>query len=416
MLPFCYRKGKLYCEEIRVEDIARKVGTPFYLYSQSSMTSRFRAFDDAFRTYPHLTCYAVKANSNLAILSLFRALGAGFDVVSKGELMRAFHAGMDPGKIIFSGVGKTEDEIDLALHRGILQFNVESAAELVMLEARARTSGNVAPIALRINPDVDPGTHPYIATGGRSHKFGIPSEEALDLYSRARCSPHLRITGVGCHIGSQVTSLGPFVREVRHLKEIFLALRASGIGVRNLDMGGGLGIVYHEETPPEPREYARAILNALKGVDCMLVLEPGRVIAGNSGILVTRVTLTKRSGAKDFVVVDAGMSDLLRPSLYGSYHRIQPLTRTRRRSLRVDVVGPICESGDFFAHARSMQRVKAGEMLAVMSAGAYGFVLASNYNSRLRPAEVLVRGRRVKVIRCRERFQNLIRDESSTPL
>lgn len=416
MLPFCYRKGKLFCEDVQVEDIARKVGTPFYLYSQSSLASRFRVFDDAFRTLPHLTCYAVKANSNLAILSLFRSLGAGFDVVSEGELMRSFRAGMDPEKIIFSGVGKTEDELDLALHRGILQFNVESAAELLMLEARAHTSGKVAPFAIRVNPDVDPGTHPYIATGGRHHKFGIPSEQALDLYSRARLSPHLRITGVGCHIGSQITSLGPFIREVRLLRKIFLALRASGIGVLNLDLGGGLGIVYHEETPPEPREYAEAILNALKGVECRLILEPGRVIVGNSGILVTRVTLTKRSGAKVFVVVDAGMNDLLRPTLYGSYHRIQPLTQTRRRSLRADVVGPICESGDFFALARSMQRVEAGEMLAIMSAGAYGFVLASNYNSRLRPAEVLVRGRRMKVIRRRERFQDLIRDESLTPL
>jgi len=414
--PFGYKNGKLFCEDVPVAELARRTGTPFYLYSQSAFDQQFRAFDEAFAPQPHLTCYAVKANSNLAILSLFRTLGAGFDVVSVGELRRALAAGADPKKIIFSGVGKTEDEIDFGLSRGILQFNVESAAEIKMLEARAQALGKTANFALRVNPGVDSGTHPYIATGSRHHKFGISIEDSIEIYRRARRSSHLRITGTACHIGSQITSIEPFLTALRRLRGIFLDLRAQGVDVQHLDLGGGLGIVYHDEEPPCPGDYARAVLALVRDLDCTLVLEPGRVIVGNAGVLITRVVLTKQMGRKNFIVVDAGMSDLMRPSLYGSYHGIQAVALTRRGKWKADVVGPICESGDFFAHDREMPIVKAKELLAVMSAGAYGFALSSNYNTRSRPAEVLVCGRRAKVIRTRDRFQDLIRGESDKPL
>jgi diaminopimelate decarboxylase len=414
--PFCYKSGKLFCEDVPVAEIARKVGTPFYLYSQSALELQFRAFDQAFASLPHLTCYAIKANSNLAILSLFRKLGAGFDVVSRGELMRALAVGADPKKIVFSGVGKTQDEIDLGLRRGILQFNVESVAELRMLEARAQALEKVADFALRVNPDVDSRTHPYIATGARYHKFGIPIERALEIYRSAKQSRCLRIAGVGCHIGSQITSIEPFIAAVRRLKEIFLRLRMEGVNVRHLDLGGGLGIVYKDETPPSPREYARAVLTVLGNLNCTLLLEPGRVIVGNAGTLITRVVRTKEMSNKNFIVVDAGMSDLMRPSLYAAYHGIQAVTRNRRRSWTADVVGPLCESGDFLALDRKLPIVRADELLAIMGSGAYCFALSSNYNSRVRPAEVMVRGRRVKVIRRRERFQDLVRGETLRPL
>ena len=415
MEPFHYKNRQLVCEDVPVAEIARKSGTPFYLYSQTALEHQWRAFDDAFAGVPHLTCYAVKANSNLALLSLFRALGAGFDVVSKGELLRALAAGSDPKKIVFSGVGKTSDEIDLGLRRGILQFNVESAAELAMLEARARTLGRVADIALRVNPDVDSRTHPSISTGEAHHKFGVAAEDAMRLYRRAHNSRHLQVTGLSCHIGSQITSIEPFLTALSRLKALLHCLREEGIRPRHLDLGGGLGIVYSDERPPQPGEYARELSAMVHDLDCSLILEPGRVIVGNAGILVTRVILTKQNGGKNFVVVDAGMSDLMRPSLYGSHHGIQAVAGGRRRAWKADVVGPICESGDYFARDRELPVVKAGELLAIMSAGAYGFVLSSNYNTRPRPAEILVRGRRFKTIRRRERFQDLTRLESQKP-
>jgi len=414
--PFWYKKREMYCEDVPVADIVRRCGTPLYLYSQSALVRQYRIFDTSFAPVPHLTCYAVKANSNLAILSLFRALGSGFDVVSGGELMRAFAAGMDPKRIIFSGVGKTADEIDLGLRRGILQFNIESAAELGMVAARARALDKVADIALRVNPDVDSRTHPYISTGAREHKFGIAFDQALPIYRRARRSRHLRITGVACHIGSQITYLEPFLSALERLKEIIRCLRAEGISIRNLDLGGGLGIVYDDEVPPDPAAYARAVIAAVRDLDCRLLLEPGRVLAGNAGILVTRVIVTKQNGSRNFVVVDAGMNDLLRPSLYGAHHRVQAVTLTRRAGWKADLVGPICESGDFLARDRHMTRVQPNELLAIMSAGAYGFVLSSNYNTRARAAEVLVRGGRIKIIRRRERFPELIRGEALRPL
>lgn len=415
-MHFHYRRRQLFCEEVPVAEIARRVGTPFYLYSQSALERQFQAFDHAFDAVPHLTCYAVKANSNLAVLTLFRALGAGFDTVSKGEMLRALTAGADPQKIVFSGVGKTQDEIDLGLQRGILQFNVESAAELRQLEGRAQALGKTAPVALRINPGIDARTHPYIATGLRRHKFGIPAADALAIYGHARRSRHFRIMGVACHIGSQITSIDPFLAALRRMRAIVSRLRAQGIEVRHLDLGGGLGIVYDNEEPPLPGDYARAVLPVLQSLDCRLILEPGRVIVGNAGILVTQVVRTKGTARKNFVVVDAGMNDLLRPTLYGAYHDIRAVAATRRFCWKADVVGPICESADFFARGRHMPVVKEGELLAIMSAGAYGFVFSSNYNSRMRPPEVLVRAGRIKVIRKRERFPDLTRGESLKPL
>jgi len=413
---FTYKGGFLHCEDASVAEIARRVGTPFYLYSQTALEGAFREFDQAFAAVPHLTCYAVKANANMAILSLFRRLGAGFDIVSGGELLRAVAAGADPQKVVFSGVGKTVEEIDLGLRRGILQFNVESAAEMQMIEGRARALGRTANVAVRVNPDVVPGTHPYIATGTSRHKFGVSVEEALAICRRTRKSRRLKITGISCHIGSQITSITPFVLTWKRLKKICLALRSEGMDIRHLDIGGGLGIMYRDEVPPHPREFAREVIAAVGDLGCNLILEPGRVIAGNAGILVARVILTKKNHERNFVVVDAGMSDLLRPSLYGAYHSIQAVTTRRRGSWVADVVGPICETGDYLALDREIPVVKTGEWLAVMSAGAYGFVLASNYNSRPRAAEVMVRGSRYKLIRRREHYLDLIRGESHRPL
>jgi diaminopimelate decarboxylase len=413
---FWYNKNKLYCEDVPVADVAKKVGTPFYLYSQSTLERHYRTFDLAFGLVPHLTCYAVKANSNLAILSLFRRLGSGFDIVSGGELQRALRAGADPQKIVFSGVGKTEDEIDLALHTGILQFNVESAAELDVLDARASATGKTARIALRVNPNVDPKTHPYIATGLRQHKFGVPIEAAPELYRKAGRSQHLQITGIGFHIGSQITRVEPFIEALTRLKEMVATLRETGLNIEYLDLGGGLGITYNDEVPPHPDDYGKAVLEVVRDMGCTVLLEPGRVIVGNAGILVTKILFTKKNGGKTFVIVDAGMNDLMRPSLYGSYHAIQPETLRGKGRCTADIVGPICESGDFLARDRDMPIVRPKDLLAIMSSGAYGFVLSSNYNSRPRAPEVLVRGKRIKVIRKRETFKDLVRGETLNPL
>ncbi len=416
MHHYWYNKNKLYCEDVPVAEVARKVGTPFYLYSQSTLERHFKTFDMAFGVLPHLTCYAVKANSNLAILSLFRRLGAGFDIVSGGELQRALKAGADPRKIVFSGVGKTPDEIDLGLQHDILQFNIESAAELRILEARAKSKRKTARVAFRVNPNVDPKTHPYIATGLRQHKFGISIESAPEIYRRASRSANLKVTGIGFHIGSQITRVEPFIDALDRLKDIVVAMRSDGMDIHYLDLGGGLGITYNDEAPPNPDDYGKAVLEVIKDLECTLLLEPGRVIVGNAGILVTRVLLTKQNDGRNFVIVDAGMNDLIRPSLYGSYHGIQPETLTGRGRWTADVVGPVCESGDFLARDRDMPKVKPKDLLAVMSAGAYGFVLSSNYNSRPRIPEVLVYGKKVKVIRKRETFNDLVRSESMSPL
>ena len=411
MHHFLYRDGRLFCEDVPIETIAQQVGTPFYCYSHATLSRHFRAFDTAFTGVDHLTCFSVKSCSNVAILRLFAKLGAGMDIVSGGELHRALKAGVPPDKVVFSGVGKTAEEIGYALEQGILMFNLESAQELLAVNESAGRLGRRAPVAIRVNPDVDARTHPYIATGLKHHKFGIDVEAAVAEYVRARDLPHLDVVGVGCHIGSQLTEVSPFMDAVKRLKVLIARLRSHGVEIRYLDLGGGLGITYRDEEPPQPGEYAQVLMAEMDGLDCRLIFEPGRVIVGNAGILVTRVLYLKEGPAKQFVIVDAGMNDLIRPSLYGSYHQLQPVVDRQRPKIRADVVGPICESGDFLARDRNLPHVEQGEMLAVMSAGAYGFSMSSNYNSRPRPAEVLVRGDRFEVIRSRETLDDLLRGE-----
>lgn len=412
MHHFHYQEGELHCEGVPVRRIAARVGTPFYLYSHATLSHHYRVFDAAFAGFPHIICFAVKSNSNLAILRLLISLGAGADIVSGGELYRALKAGVDPGKVVYSGVGKRPEEIRLALKTGILLFNLESSQEL---EAIARIAGRLkkkAPIALRINPDIDPQTHPYISTGLKKNKFGINIEGALKDYRRARDLPHLEVMGVACHIGSQITEVGPFVEALERLQELIQRLAREDIRIRYLDLGGGLGIRYDQEEPPHPYEYGEKIVEKLKSLDCTLILEPGRVLVGNAGILVTRVLYTKESEVKHFIVVDAGMNDLARPSLYGSYHALWPVVEGRRPQVKASLVGPICESGDFLAKDRRMPAFQPGELLAVMSAGAYGFSMSSNYNSRPRVAEILVKDNDFYVIRKRETYRELLWGES----
>ena len=408
---FQYRDHALFCEEIPVEQIAREVGTPFYLYSHRTLRHHFRVFDSAFEEIPHIVCFSAKSNPNTSILRLFAREGGGIDIVSGGELYRALKAGVDPGKVVYSGVGKRDDEIDYALKTGILMFNVESVQELESINRRAEMMGVRAGVGLRVNPDVDPQTHPHISTGLKENKFGIDIEAAITAYRNADALKHLDIKGVSCHIGSQVTKVSPFIDALKRLKELIRQLRSEGISVRYLDLGGGLGITYDRETPPQPSEYARAIIDASRDLDCTFIFEPGRVIVGNAGILVTRVLYTKENEGKRFLIVDAGMNDLIRPSLYGSYHQILPVIQRYRKEMVADVVGPICESGDFLAKERRIPAPDRGEILAVMSAGAYGFAMSSNYNSRPRVPEILVRDDCWDVIRQRESYEDLIHGE-----
>ena len=412
MHDFQYRGDSLFCEEVPISDIAADVGTPFYLYSRRTLENHFRAFDSAFAKTEHLICFSAKANSNLAVLRIFSRLGGGIDVVSGGEIYRAVQAGVKPEKIVYSGVGKRPDEIEYALKQPILMFNIESSQELLAIDQIAGRLGAKAPVSLRVNPDVDPKTHPYISTGLKKNKFGINIQKSLDDYILASTLQNTEVIGVSCHIGSQLTEVGPFVEAVQRIKELVAKLRSAGIRIRYVDLGGGLGITYNQEEPPHPREYAEALMKELPGLDCTLILEPGRVIVGNAGILVTRVLYTKEGGEKNFVIVDAAMNDLIRPSLYGSYQRIQPVHRKDRIETTVDVVGPICESGDFLAKDRKIPKVEPGELLAVMSAGAYGFTMSSNYNSRPRVAEVMADKNRFGVVRKREEYEDLIRGES----
>ncbi len=407
---FQHKDGILYCEEVPVEEIAREVETPFYLYSYRTLVRHFQAFDAAFSKVPHVICYSAKANSNVAVLRTFINLGSGVDVVSGGELFRALHAGADPAKIVYSGVGKREDEIRYALQEGILMFNVESYQEIHHINGIASTMGIQAPIALRVNPDIDPKTHPYIATGIKEAKFGIAIDQAVAWYQEAKELPHLAIRGVSCHLGSQLTEIGPFVEALKLVKELVQKLRAEGIEMEYIDLGGGLGITYHQEEPPHPQEYADAIMAEARDLPCTFIFEPGRVIVGNAGILVARVLYTKE-GKKNFVVVDAAMNDLVRPTLYGSYQEIVPVRENKRGEMVADMVGPICESGDFLARDRLMPRLEPGDLVAVMSAGAYGFVMSSNYNSRPRVPEVLVKDNAFHLIREREQYADLIRGE-----
>ncbi|MBI4746593.1 MAG: diaminopimelate decarboxylase [Deltaproteobacteria bacterium] len=411
MHHFQYKGNDLYCEDMAVEKIAKEVGTPFYLYSKETLEHHFKVFDKAFLDVPHITCYAVKANSNIAILDIFGSLGSGADIVSGGELFRALRAGMSPDRIVYSGVGKKIEEIDFALKSNILMFNIESSQELEVINQRTEKLGKKARISIRINPDVDPKTHPYISTGLKKSKFGIDIKKALNEYRRSRELKNIEVVGVDCHIGSQITEIGPFRDAVRKIREIVVTLASEGFAIKYLDLGGGLGIPYHVEEPPQPDEYARTIIEEVRGLGCTLILEPGRLLVGNAGILVTKVLYTKDGEEKSFVIVDAGMNDLIRPSIYGSFHFIQPVKKEERKNAMVDVVGPVCESGDFLASARQMPEARPGELLAVMSAGAYGFAMSSNYNSRPRVAEVLVQGDRYYIIRKRETFEDLIRLE-----
>jgi diaminopimelate decarboxylase len=413
MHDFQYKNGELYCEDVPVKNVAQRVGTPFYLYSSNTLAMHFRAFDSAFAGVPRLICYALKSNSNSAILRLLGREGAGADIVSGGELFRALRAGIDPKKIVYAGVGKRKDEIEYALKIGILMFNVESGDELHALDEAAGEMRSTARIALRVNPNIDPKTHAYISTGLKENKFGIPIERALEYYHMARSLPHVEVVGVHHHIGSQITEVQPFVDALEKVVAFVKELKSAGMRIRYIDIGGGLGITYKDETPPHPKELAQAIQPLLKESGCTLVLEPGRAIVGNAGILVTSVLYHKNSGEKKFVIVDAGMNDLIRPSLYEAYHEIKPVVLQSPKPEQgvVDVVGPICESGDFLAKDRELPLVQRGDLLAVMSSGAYGFSMSSNYNSRLRIAEAMVRGSEYFIVRERETFNDLIKGE-----
>ncbi len=412
MNHFHYQNNELYCEDVPVLSIAAKVGTPFYVYSHATLKKHFGAFDGAFSDMKHLTCYSMKSNSNMALLALFARRGGGVDIVSGGELYRALKAGVSPDRIVFSGVGKSRSDLEYAVSSEILMFNVESPQELLKLNQVALSLGQTARISIRVNPDVDPKTHPYISTGLKENKFGIGVEEALVQYQKAATLDGLEVVGVSCHIGSQLTQTSPFVDALKKLKELIAKLNDMNISIRYLDLGGGLGITYDNEAPPDPGEYARDIKSELASSDLTLILEPGRVIVGNAGVLITKVLYTKSSHEKNFFVVDAGMNDLMRPSLYGAYHGIQAVKQTPGEKVKADIVGPICESGDFLAKERFVDPLTPEDLIAVMSAGAYGFSMSSTYNSRPRVCEVMVKGDRYDIIRQRETFEDLVRGES----
>lgn len=403
---FQYRDGALCVEQVPLADIAAQFGTPCYVYSRAALTDGYRQFSNALQGREHLVCYAVKANSNLAILNVFARLGAGFDIVSGGELQRVLAAGGDAGKVVFSGVGKSVAEMRLALEAGILCFNVESAAELDRLNEVAGAMGKVAPVSLRVNPDVDAKTHPYISTGLKQNKFGVAYTEAIALYRKAAALPHLHVTGVDCHIGSQLTETSPFIAAVEKVLALVDALANEGIHLEHIDLGGGLGIRYNDETPPAIADYAAALLDALKGRSEKLILEPGRVLVGNAGALLTRVEYLKPGEEKNFAIVDAAMNDLMRPALYDAWHDIVPVRERDGEPRSYNIVGPVCESGDFLGHDRALTLAE-GDLLAICSAGAYGMTMSSNYNTRPRAAEVMVEGAKVHEIRLREQVQDL---------
>jgi len=411
MHQFHYKGKELYCEELPIRSIAEKVGTPFYLYSAGTLQNHFKVLNNAFQGISHLIAFAVKANSNIAVLRLFAQQGGGADIVSAGELFRAKKAGIPPSRMVFAGVGKTRDEIADALRAGILMFNVESSQELIQIHEVAKEEGKKAPVALRVNPNINPKTHPYISTGLKKNKFGFAIDQAVEEYRLAKGLDHLDIVGVHCHIGSQLTEVQPFVDALKKVLKLVRQLKKEGIPIEYLDMGGGLGISYQGETPPTPKELAKEVLPLLKGEPYTLVLEPGRVLVGNAGILVTKVLYLKEGPKKRFAIVDAAMNDLLRPTLYEAYHEILPVIKTRIKPITVDVVGPICETGDFLAQNRKINAYRPGDLLAVMSAGAYGFTMSSNYNARPRVPEILVYQDQCHIIRQRETFEDLIKGE-----
>jgi diaminopimelate decarboxylase len=412
-MAYSYEGDTLHCEGVALPDIAAAAGTPCYVYSRADIVARYRDYDSALDGIPHGIHYAVKANSNVSILRLLAAEGAGFDIVSGGELFRVLQAGGDPARTVFSGVGKTAEEIEYALHSGIGTFNCESEGELEQLSAVAVRLGREARIALRVNPDVDAATHPYISTGLSEHKFGIDIADVESVYRKASSLPGLRVTGVSCHIGSQILDPDPLLEAVGKMLALAQRLRDSGIGVEHLDLGGGLGVAYRPgDQPPSVADVVSRMAERVRGSGLTVMLEPGRSVVAEAGALLTRVLYRKQTARKEFIVVDAAMNDLIRPALYKSYHEIQPVRRVHaRETITADVVGPICESGDFLAKARDMHVVEPGELLAIQTAGAYGFAQSSNYNSRPRAAEVLVDGSTWSVIRRRETYEDLIRGE-----
>lgn len=412
---FHYRDGVLHAEDVDLRGLAERFGTPCYVYSRATIERHWHAFDRAFGAQPHLVCYAVKANSNLAVLNILARLDSGFDIVSRGELERVLRAGGRPENIVFSGVGKQEAEIRRALEVGIRCFNVESSAELERIDRIADAVGRVAPISLRVNPDVDANTHPYISTGLKQNKFGVDIDSAVELYARAVELEHIRVLGIDCHIGSQLTRMSPFLDALDRVLALVDQLGARGIAVQHLDIGGGLGIRYRDETPPEPGEYAAAIVERLDGRDLELLMEPGRAIVGNAGILLMRVEYVKSTPEKQFAIVDAAMNDLLRPALYDAWQEIVPVQEHSAQPPRdYDIVGPVCETGDFLGKDRLLA-LAAGDLLAVRSAGAYGFAMSSNYNSRPRVAEVMVDGAEAHTVRARESLEQLMAGEAILP-
>jgi diaminopimelate decarboxylase len=412
---FQYQGDTLYAEGVPLDEIARESGTPCYVYSRATLERHWRAFDHAFAGRRHLVCYAVKANGNLGVLNVLARLESGFDIVSIGELERVLAAGGEASRVVFSGVGKRAEEMRRALALGIRCFNVESEAELERLNRVAGELGRVAPVSLRVNPDVDARTHPYIATGLKENKFGIDIAAARDVYRRAADMPHLEVVGVDCHIGSQLTDLDPFLEALDRILELNLALRGEGIFLQHLDVGGGLGVRYRDETPPEPAQYAAAIDDRLADCSLEVLIEPGRAIVANAGVLLTSVEYLKPTAHKDFAIVDAAMNDLLRPALYDAWHEVVPVKASARgRDGLYDLVGPVCESSDVLARGRSLS-LASGDLLAIRTAGAYGFAMASNYNGRPRPAEVMVDGEHVHVVRRRETCHELFKGESVLP-
>jgi diaminopimelate decarboxylase len=410
---FSYSHNDLYCEQVPLVDLAARTGTPVFVYSRQALLDNFRAYDESFGDLPHTVCYAVKANSSLAVLALLAKAGAGFDIVSGGELYRVLQAGGDPAKVVFSGVGKTAAEVEYALASGIHSFNCESESELALLDSMAARLGLKAGYSLRVNPDVDAATHPYISTGLSKHKFGIPMAEAAAVYEQARRFRSLAAEGVSCHIGSQMLDPSPILEAVDRVLALAAALKAQGDPINHIDLGGGLGVAYQpQEKAPEIRDFVERLQARLRSSGLAVMVEPGRSIAGPAGVLLTRVLYRKKNGAKEFVVVDAAMNDLIRPALYHAHHEIIPVRRNPLPEITADVVGPVCETGDFLARDRQMVNAMPGDFLAVCTAGAYGFVQSSNYNSRPRAAEVMVEGDSWRVIRKRENYEDLIRGET----
>ncbi|MFQ3245569.1 MAG: diaminopimelate decarboxylase [Arenicella sp.] len=411
---FEYRDGQLFAEQTSLSSIAAEYGTPCYVYSRAAFETQWKALDSAFGDHPHTICYAVKANSNIAVLNLLARLGSGFDIVSEGELRRVLKAGGDPSKVVFSGVAKSKPELAFAMQNKVRSINIESVAELERVQEVAASLNVRASIAFRVNPNVDPETHPYISTGMDKAKFGVTMEAAFDAYKRATELANIEIHGIACHIGSQITKTSPFTDALKIVLDMVKRLADEGITIKQLDLGGGLGIDYHGETPPSPSEYVQSMINGMKdhGINLPIAIEPGRYIAGNSGVMLTQIEFLKHNKSKNFAIVDAGMNDLLRPALYQAFHEIKPVEQNSTQTAKVfDVVGPVCESACVLGYDRELA-VEAGDLLAVMSAGAYGFVMANNYNSRNKPAEIMIDGTQAHLVRKRETFDQLISGEA----